>query len=472
MQMAGLALFLLAYFIYFSWDALRVHFAPDDMMNLGYAWKPMPFDLVLRQFLPWRAFYRPMAGLFYAPILHVFGLNPRPYHIAILCILLANVYLLYRLTKLLDGDTVTAGLVAVLACYHAGLSPLYYNIAFAYDVLCGLFYFCALVYYVRIRRAGVSFRVHQVLLFLTLYLCALNSKEMAVTLPVVMLVYEWFYQLTPQHWNRTELRQWMRGPGLVVACAVALNIAYIYGRLWAPGAMTGNPGYRPEFSLNRLLDFQILSFSDLFEKWNYFGWRGILIVWLLLFYLAWRRDRPILKFCWFVMLLTPLPIEFLENRGDACLYIPFAGWAIFMSTVFTDVARRVADFLGGEPVIRRLGPRRLFAAMIALGVFLWARQNLFVKHTIVKPVMDQMGTLTWDVIQQVRALKVHVRPNSTVAILHDPFEDYDMDWIFMLWLRDRSVQIWLERKEPHTPAELARADYVFDYQDGKLLQLR
>ena len=96
MQMAGLALFLLAYFIYFSWDALRVHFAPDDMMNLGFAWTPMPFELVARQFLPWRAFYRPMAGLFYAPILHVFGLNPRPYHIAIFCILLANVYLLFH----------------------------------------------------------------------------------------------------------------------------------------------------------------------------------------------------------------------------------------------------------------------------------------------------------------------------------------------------------------------------------------
>jgi hypothetical protein len=469
---AVFALLLLTYFVYFSWDVLQVHFAADDMMNLAFAWRPGPAQLVLMQFMPWREFYRPMAGLFYASLLHFFGLNPAPYHVAILCILLINVYLLHRLAKLLGGDNWTAGLVSVLACYHAGLSSVYYNIAYAYDALCGLFYFSALVYYLRTREAGESPKALQVAAFLALCLCALNSKEMAVTLPVILLVYECLYNFRPLRRNSRDLGRWLVGPGRVLMYAAALDIVYIFGRMWAPGAMTNNESYRPVVSRDRILDFQIRSFSDLFESWNYFGWREVLVLWLLLGYLAWRRDRPILKFCWYFLLLTPLPIEFLKDRVGGRLYIPFAGWAIFLSVVFVDLARRGADFLAGEPLFRHLGRRRLLAALIAAGVFLWARENHRIKRLSIKPTMAQTGLLTWNVIQQVRALNVRARPNSTVVVLNDPFAEYDMQFIFELWMQDRSVIVWLERLQPHTPAELAHADYAFDYRDDQLLRVK
>src|SRR4051812_11225827 len=43
--------------------------------------------------------------------------------------------------------------------------------------------------------------------------------------------------------------------------------------------------------------------------------------------LAFRRPRPVLRFCWAFLLIAPLPIEFLQGRGSASLYIPFIGWA-------------------------------------------------------------------------------------------------------------------------------------------------
>src|ERR1035441_5921945 len=90
----GFGLLLLAWFLYFSRDVLGVHFAPDDMMNVdNFYWTPGPWRLLYSQFLIWRGYYRPMGGLFYLPVLSVWGLNPAPYHVALSLVLLVNVCL-------------------------------------------------------------------------------------------------------------------------------------------------------------------------------------------------------------------------------------------------------------------------------------------------------------------------------------------------------------------------------------------
>jgi hypothetical protein len=41
-----------------------------------------------------------------------------------------------------------------------------------------------------------------------------------------------------------------------------------------------------------------------------------------------------------------------------------------------------------------------------------------------------------------------------------------------LWFRDRSLDIHVARHGPLTPDELARTDYIFTFQDGKLVELK
>jgi hypothetical protein len=188
---------LLAYFCYFSWDAVRVRFAPDDLMNIDYYWRLGPLSLLRLFFEPWRGGYRPMAGFFYMPLLHFFGLNPAPYHLVMLALLLANVYLLYRFARVLGCPEEAAFLAAFAGCYHAGLNGLYYNTSFIYDVLCCFFYLAAFDYYAGIRSRGERLKARQIAIFLALFMCALNSKEMAVTLPLVLIAYEWLYQERP-----------------------------------------------------------------------------------------------------------------------------------------------------------------------------------------------------------------------------------------------------------------------------------
>lgn len=461
LRQLALCVLVTGYFLYFSFDSVRVRFAPDDMANMAAAWRLPPIELLLAPLMPWGAIYRPLAGWFYVALLHFFGLDPVPYHVIILAVLLAAVLLVYRLARLLNVDGAAATVAALLVCYHAGLSNLTYNIAFVYDALCGFFYLAALVCYIDVRRRGRLPGWSATFGILALYLCALQSKEMAVTLPAIFLVYEWQFANPPAV---CSFRGWLRGPARTALYCAALTLPYLYSRLWRPDSLLHDSGYRISLSFAGILDFQIRSLADLFLKSHFFTWWSVLVVWSLLTFLAWRRPRPELRFCWFFLLLTPLPIEFLVGRNGACLYIPMAGWAIFMAVLLVDFARELA--------MKRLRSPLLFVLILSAGVFLWARRNQEMKRRFVEPAMADLGRATADAIGQFQSLHAAIPHGATVVFLNDPFAEWDMAFIAELSIRDRSVMVRLNRKTPLAPDEIARATAVFDYREGKLIQVR
>lgn len=468
---AALAVFLPAWFLFFNWDGLRVHFALDDIGNMAHYYRDGPWWLAASQFLPWRGYYRPMGGLFYVPILHFAGLNPAPYQAALLLLLLANVYLIHRFARLLGSGELAAALAALAACYHAGLSNLYYNAAFVYDALCCFFYLATLVYYLRIRTTGrlPGFRDKAVLL--ALFLCALNSKEMAVTLPLMLLVYEWTYH-RPVQWRRGALAEWLRGPAQTALLAAVLCAVDVFGKVWGAEPLIQAEGYRPVFNLQRVRAFQRMSLGDLLFGWGA-GWGGILLLWAVLAYLAWRRaGRPELRFLWWFLVLTPLPIEFLAGKSQACLYVPMVGWVIFGACVFADLVFAAAGALEREALFRPLGRQALAALLVLAGVFAWGRLNLDRKNAEARPRMAALGQQSWSVIQQFRAANPRVRPGGSVAFLDDPFHSWDMLFVAELWFHDRSLRIHVAREGPLEPRELAKIDAIFTFQGGKLVRLK
>jgi hypothetical protein len=469
-KLAGAAL-LVVYFIRLSRTTLGAHFAPDDAMNLAYYWHLPPWQQLLGPLMPWRPLYRPLAAWFLMPILHVFGMNPVAFRVGLLAILLIDAFLLYRLSKLLRCGERAAWLVALIACYHAGLANLYYNIAFVFDVLCGFFFVCALLYYVGLRERGVIPAWRQVALFLGLYLAALGAKEMAVTLPAVLLLYECFYR-PPVPWRPRDLARWLRGPGRCIVASGCLTLVCVGSRVFGNGGLIHDAGYVPKLSMARVWAFQLRTFSDLLEKWEFFGRAGIVAIWVVMFYLAWRRPRPVLRFACLALLVVPLPIEFLIGRAGGCLYIPMMVFAMFVSVVFVDAADSAARVLAREPGFRVLSPARLSALLVAAGALYWAYHNADLKRRYVDPTTRDIAPQTWDAIQQLKALRPRVRPGSTVVFLNDPFGSWDMLFVAELQILDRTVDIRLNRKTPLTPEDVAKADYVFDYRDGRFVQVR
>ena len=113
------------------------------------------------------------------------------------------------------------------------------------------FYFAALLYYVRLRRAQGSLRASQVCVFLVLYICALDSKEMAVSLPVIVLAYELLF----------EGRKAKLGPGIAAAVLTAIFIA---GKTIGAGSLTELEAYRPVFTWARYAESSTRFLNTLF----------------------------------------------------------------------------------------------------------------------------------------------------------------------------------------------------------------
>jgi hypothetical protein len=467
------AVLFAAYFFLVSWDTLKAPFAPDDMMNIWGYWHPSPWRLLVSQVMLWHGYSRPVGGLFYVPIFLASGLNPVPYHAVLLLLLLAGAYLMYRFARVLGCAELPAAIVALIACYHGGLNNLYYNSAFVFDALCGLFYFAAFVYYAHIRSSGSLLSRGQTVAFLGLYVCALNSKEMAVTMPAVLLTYEWLYHAPPRlPWK--NLVKWLRGPGSVLCWSALIDLVFIYGNRIGPNGLMKSSAYRPVFSRQRIVDFQGAYVGDIFYHLPRFGWLATLLIWLAVTYLVWRRKRPLLRFCWFYVLLTPLPIEFLEERDRACLYVCLAGWAVLAATLFTDWLAIATRVVAAEPLFRRLGPRRVRVMLAAAGMVLLALGSWRFKQTEIQPAIPRVGGPTTEVLAEFRKMNPAVRPGAEVVFLDDPWqgESFDMAFIAELWFKDRRTGVFLNRKSHLSPEEIAKADAVFTWLNEKLVRVR
>jgi hypothetical protein len=467
------ALLLAAYFFLVSCDGLKAPFAVDEMAAIWWFWHPSPWRLLFSQFMLWHGYLRPMGGLFYVPIFSVFGLNPVPYHAVLLLLLLAGAYLMYRFARALGCAELPAAIVALIACYHGGLSNLYFNSVFVFDALCGLFYFAAFAYYARIRSDGSLLSRGQTAAFLGLYLCALNSKEMAVTMPVVLLAYEWLFHAPPPfRWK--ALAQWLRGPGSVLCFSALMNLVFIYGKKFGPDALMQASSYTPVFSWERIVDFQERYIGDIFYHVPRFEWLATLLIWLAVTYLVWRRKRPVLRFCWIYILVTPLPIEFLQGRDQACLYVCLAGWAVLAATLFTDWLSSAARILTAEPLFPRLKPERVRGVLAAAGMVLLALGSWNFEQTEVQPAIQYLGGETTTVLAEFRAENPHVPPGSKVIFLDDPWpgKNFDASRIGELWFHDRKTLVLLHQMHHFSPEEIAKADVLFTWRDGKLIRVR
>jgi hypothetical protein len=466
------AIVLTAYFLYFNLGSLKVHFALDDVGNIDHYHNITPWRLVLAQFLPWRGDPRPMGGLFYIPIYHFAGLNPVPYQAVLLALLLANVYWVYRVAKLLGCCEAAALLAALAVCYHAGLANLYYNAAFVFDVLCCFFFLATLAYYLSIRNHNRLPGPGQTAIFLALFLCALNSKEMAVTIPLIVLTYEWCYH-RPAALTSEHLWAWVRGPARMALIAAVLDLLDVYGKISGPDAMTKAETYHPVFTLSRIYAFQSMSFRDLFSAGIWSPGRGaILAIWVALALVAWvRSDLPVLRFLFWFLLIVPIPIEFLLGKAQACLCLLMVGWAIFVAVSLVDATQTIGRAMVRYAHFNHLTRRILEAALIAAIAISWARENRHLQVGIVRDSMASQGFETWDLIQQFPKFQ-RPRPGSRVAFLSDPLTGIDMWRLAELWVHDLNTQVHVRAEGPLTEQQLAETDYIYTFEGRQMIQLK
>jgi len=498
---------LIAYFLHFALPARHGGFREDEMMNIWAYWYVGPVHSLLALAKFWTSYYRPGGALYYLPLYHFFGLAPFPYRVVQISILALSIPIAYYLARLLASSGSVAFLAVLAFCYHPYAANLVFVGAFIYDVLCGLFYFAALTYYVHIREKGENLLPLQLVLFLVLYVCALNSKEMAVTLPVIVLIYELLK--TPRWANWNAFLSWTWRDAAPALTGGAITAFYVYSKISGTGSTPGSEPYRPIYSWHNFVTSNTRFVGELLYAPQAVTPTALLLLWAAVFSYAFLRRDRMLRLMAFWIVIIPLPIAFiLPIRRGGCLYLLLFGWAMICARASCDLIAFAANALVVHG--KKIGIYRTRQAMlerpvhstagdaliagtsnatdgktpgrtlrIALVSVLTVSFALFTdwenRRLATVPNLLGVGQKVSHVIAAFHSLNLQPAPHSTVLLKPDE-QLFQNKWhplfIASLVWNDHSLQIWIDKVSKLTPEQLAKADYVISLTEFEATVIR
>ena len=476
--------FVACFFLFFTWRGLLVYYTGDDLMNLYGYWSHPVSALLKANIFFWTPYYRPFGGLIYRPLFAIFGFNPYPEYMIYFAAMLANLWLAYRIFTRLGGTREIGAIAVLVWAFHGKFDYLYYNGGSLYDVFCFLFFSWALLIYLRARSQGRFLGVWGTIGFLACFICSLNSKEMAVTLPVILFLYELLFHPPDLRSWRAILR-WCGREGRMAQAGALCVLIYLPAKLGAQG-IAQSEAYVPRYTLARWLEDTGTFLGYIFYRDNSssplnvtpFSPLGIVLLYAILLALAlWLRSRVAL-FGLLFFAVTALPVCFIPARLGFVLYLPFAGLALYAAVCLVrfkeSLGKLVTDSLRGDapgdgsPAWRPGWPVSSIALFLAAAVLLGA---IDYRHWPAAP-QDTAYQIT---ASEFARLYPRLPHGSRLLFVHTPL-DSTWDMVFLLRIYYRDLDLFItELNGP--PAQrialdkLPHYDHIFDYVDGHYVEL-
>ena len=448
------ALFILGYFLLFSYNGLSAFFTFDDGMNfiaMHHQWEVPLWRNVLDVLKVFTTENRPLGALFYRPMYSLFGFNPLPYRIVVYLFMTLNIGLVYLLARALEANRESAALCTLLFCYNASLVDLYYSTGTIYDVWCFSLYIGALLVYVRERSLPRQPRGRSMLIVMALYLAALDAKEMAVTLPFSLALYELLYRYRDFK-NRptlTRVAGFLAAIGIVTAIYLKVKVT----------DMANNQFYHPHLSLSFVLSGMAHYLAQLcYRPPDAFGATQVILTSVVLLGAgAVLRSRPVIYGTLF-FIAGMIPVAVIPPRGSYAAYIAFPGLTLALGTVLA-CSRAALVRIGKKENLQQASAIALFllVAVISAKVFLKYRE-------------DAMGNILWGQERVSGLLDAFKRtipefpPNGRILILDDP---WGPDWgpMFLTRLMYDDPDVWVDRlRNPEKPGPRDSYDLLVTYQ--------
>ena len=317
-------------------------------------------------------YYRPLKLLAYSIEYHLFQFRPALWHLANILLHIAVVIAVYWLVR----DLATRQLAfwtALWFAFHAIHVEAVAWIAAGNDLLCGLALLLATWSYHR-ARAGASPLLHYGL-SVALFLAGLLTKETAITFPLVLLAYDFFYR---RHSLGELLRAWRRYLAYFAALGVYLVLRWHALAGFAPDNPPNILTLKEMFLTVPVVLVQYvwktlvptnLSYWYVFRPVRVLGWKPLAAVAFMLavvVVLLWlRRLEPLLSLAlaWFLIFLVP--VLYIPKLGvnvftERYLYIPTFGFCIFAAWAWLRVRE-----LTSHPWVRRA----IYASLVAVFAF-------------------------------------------------------------------------------------------------------
>ena len=185
-------IFLITIFIYFN--SLNNHFLPDWDDGVYITNNPSllsPEGGILKNAFTnfSNGHYHPLTTLSYAMEYKLFGKEAKPFHVFNLLFHIINGLLVFLFIKLLVKDSLVAFITAVLFSVHPMHVETVAWVSDRKDLLCSMYYIGAMCTYLLYLKKG-SNRLYAITFLL--FVLALLSKAMAITLPLVFFILDYF----------------------------------------------------------------------------------------------------------------------------------------------------------------------------------------------------------------------------------------------------------------------------------------
>ncbi len=390
----------------------------ETLRDIAVFWKPTPF-------------FRPLGQLFYKLSFDRFQFAQLPPRIFCSLLLLLNAYLLghvaYRLSR-----NLAYGLAAMaIAAYHPLWAHLYLNTGTIYEILAFTCVYLGLWLYIEFRdKPWVDLAV------LPCFILALNAKESGIVLAPFVVIYELiFFRRIP--WRSSAL-------------FAAASLAFILGRIYGPGGLSGVGMYQPQYT-------PAMYFANFHHYFASLIFRQATPLWACLLFCA----LPALtrtKEGLFAALVFPigiLPLAFVPDRGLEAVYIACAALAFGLPAFLLPIKGERWQLAGAAAIFILLA----FQFPALRGRWGWEKEQGDIRafHESLARQFPQMP------------------PNVQIRFVKEPFPP-DSPWASVfatrLLYRDTSI-IVVGENNPHTKSNPASKDFVsFTWQDGQLVRLK
>jgi len=293
-------------------------------------------------------YYRPFFLLSLAVDYNLWKLNPFGYHISNLILHAISSFMVYLVGRRLFSNHMAAFIGSMLFAVHPVHVESVAWVSGRTDPMAALFFLLSFYLYM-LFKDGKGFTM--LVFSLTTYLFSLLSKEIGITLPLLLLVYELSFkpQAEPKHYRIKSLK--------VIGIYLIISLVYLYMRALVLGEAIGEFSASPPLekriytSFGVILDYirimvlpvNLKLLYDVPLRESIFNWQVISSLLLLCAVfiatlLTYRKDQMVFfAAAWFF--ITILPVSNIvplrpTMMAERYLYIPSVGICLLEGLVF------------------------------------------------------------------------------------------------------------------------------------------
>jgi len=303
--------------------------------------------------------YRPFVTLTYFLDYSIWKLNPFGYHLVNIILHTLNVIFIYLFSyRFLFKRILPSVIASLIFAVHPVLTEAVNSINYREDLLALFFFIPSLMLYIVVSRRyfeeegkerGLRY-IFYYSLGLLFYLFSLLSKEMALTLPFILILYDFTFRGFKDFKIKEIIKNYS---GYILITIFYLFLRFYYFK--NPEALvhyTGGSFWIDLFTLPRIIlsyiklvifplylnaDHIIIPSKSLFEL-PVIITTCILILFFLLIWKSYRFSQSIFfSSCWFFIILLPVLnlVPIANPLAERYLYIPFVGFSLVMGIFFT-----------------------------------------------------------------------------------------------------------------------------------------